>query len=341
MSTRLFRSRLSLALLLLVFGNPLYGAAPAAALPAAAALQPPPEPVFEYRVLQKSFRKQPGNTPEKMSADLKNLVPDDIKRWAVLSLTISEIRYNILEGDTVVEFCKRFDKMGYRFMVEIGAPSLSAAPPGQPNGGRKAPSMEDLDQILASCQNCIGAETGETFWAFTGKDNPVFDKWLMDVLSVCAKNRKYFLLGEGTWNTGHWIRFFSKHYAELQAGNLGQWFVPAYKDTKPWGALQNVSSLYGAWVTGLVGNYGIWNDPWTWCYSSFAHANELPPYQKADRNHEKVPYTYFLRMWLLAGCKLTVKVQSGWKKALVNGKPAKLPVKIDRSAPAATVEFLR
>lgn len=43
----------------------------------------------------------------------------------------------------------------------------------------------------------------------------------------------------------------------------------------------------------------------------------------------------------LAGCKLTVKVQCGWNRALLNGKPVNLPLKIDRSASSATVDFLR
>ena len=71
-----------------------------------------------------------------------------------------------------------------------------------------------------------------------------------------------------------------------------------HKNTKPWATLENVSALYGAWVTGLIGNYGIWNDQWAWTYSSFGNADELPPYNKADQNVRKLPYTFFLRQWL-------------------------------------------
>jgi len=43
----------------------------------------------------------------------------------------------------------------------------------------------------------------------------------------------------------------------------------------------------------------------------------------------------------LAGCDLTVKVELGWTKARLNGREVTLPVKIDRSVPKATVEFVR
>ena len=35
----------------------------------------PPEPVFHFRTLQKSFRKLPENTPEKMAEVMRTLVP--------------------------------------------------------------------------------------------------------------------------------------------------------------------------------------------------------------------------------------------------------------------------
>jgi hypothetical protein len=264
--------------------------AAASATPDAASSQPP---IFQYRVLANSFRKSPANTPERVAADLKQIVPDDIKPWAVISLVLSAAGYNYLDGDTPLEFAKRFDRQGYRFMIEIADPGI----PDPPNR-RIFLRPDQIRAIFAACPNCIGVETGETFWAFTGGDNAKIDQWLMEVLAACAENRRYFILGEGTWNKGHWTRFFFRHYAALRANHLGQWLVPMHKNTKPWATLQNVSALQGAWMTGLVENYGLWNDEWTWTYSSFGHANELPPYNKADQNMRKIPYTYFLRQWL-------------------------------------------
>jgi hypothetical protein len=251
-----------------------------------------PEPLFGFGVLEKVFRKAPENTPEKVAATLKAIVPDDIKQWAVVSLLLSVKHWNYLDGDTPLEFCKRFDRQGYRFLIEIGAPDVEPE--------RFCPRPEDIRAIFAACPNCIGVDTGETFWAFTGGDNPRTDTWLMNVLAVCAEYRRHFILAEGTWNRGHWTRFFYKHYDDLLANRLGQWLVPMHKNTKPWATFQNVGALQGAWMTGLVGNYGMWNDQWVWTYSSFGHANEFPPYNKSDQNVRKLPYTFFLRQWLWA-----------------------------------------
>ncbi len=58
----------------------------------------------------------------------------------------------------------------------------------------------------------------------------------------------------------------------------------------------------------------------------------LQPFKTIDFSYRNIT---------LAGCDLTVKVEQGWTKARVDGKDVPLPVKIDRSHPNATVEFLR
>jgi hypothetical protein len=252
-----------------------------------------PQPLFAYRVLQKSFRKESGNTPEKMLADMKVVIPEDIRPWTEISLPLSAAGYNYLNGDTPLEYCQRFDRLGYRFRIEIADPGIP-----DPPDKRRWFRPEEIREILTACPNCTGVETGETFWAFTGGENPSKDRWLMDVLKVCAAQKRTFLLGEGTWNLGHWTRFLAKHHDELKADGLGRSLLALHKNTKPWATFQNVGALQGAWLTGLVGDYGIWNDEWCWTYSSFGHAGQFPAYDKKQRNHEKVPYTFFLRQWL-------------------------------------------
>jgi hypothetical protein len=252
-----------------------------------------PQPLFAYRVLQKSFRKESGNTPEKMLADMKVVIPEDIRPWTEISLPLSAAGYNYLNGDTPLEYCQRFDRLGYRFRIEIADPGIP-----DPPDKRRWFRPEEIRGILTACPNCTGVETGETFWAFTGGENPSKDRWLMDVLKVCAAQKRTFLLGEGTWNLGHWTRFLAKHHDELKADGLGRSLLALHKNTKPWATFQNVGALQGAWLTGLVGDYGIWNDEWCWTYSSFGHAGQFPAYDKKQRNHEKVPYTFFLRQWL-------------------------------------------
>ncbi|MEY4034651.1 MAG: hypothetical protein RL492_1845 [Verrucomicrobiota bacterium] len=252
-----------------------------------------PPPLFGYRVLQKSFRKEPGNTPEKMAADMRAVIPEDIRAWTEISLPLSAAGYNYLNGDTPLEYCRRFDRLGYRFRIEIADPNIP-----DPPEKRRWFRPEEIREILVACPNCVGVETGETFWAFSGGDNPAKDRWIMEVLQACAAEKRTFLLGEGTWNLGHWTRFFAKHHDELQAGGLGRSLQALHKNTKPWATFQNVGALQGAWMTGLIGDYGVWNDEWCWTYASFGHADQFPAYDKKQRNYEKLPYTFFLRQWL-------------------------------------------
>ena len=43
----------------------------------------------------------------------------------------------------------------------------------------------------------------------------------------------------------------------------------------------------------------------------------------------------------LAGTSFTIQVQSGWTKALVNGKPTTLPLNVPRSEKSCRVDFIR
>ena len=261
----------------------------------AASAQEPPPPVFGYRVFEQSFRKSADNTPERMLADLRTIVPEDIRPWTEVSLVLSASAYNYLDGDTPLEFCRRFDRLGYRFRIEIADPTVADEPEK-----RRSFTPEEIREILRACPNCVGIETGETFWAFSGGENPAQDRWLMAVLKVCAEQDRTFLLGEGTWNLGHWTRFLAKHHDALKADGLGRSLFALHKNTKPWATMQNLGALQGAWMTGLIGDYGVWNDEWSWTYSSFGHAGQFPAYDKKQANYRKMPYTFFLRQWLWA-----------------------------------------
>lgn len=285
-SARFLRRVFQSGLLVAVIG--LLGGAPAGAAE-------PTEPVFVYRTLQRVFRKEPGNTPEKAAEVMRQVVPEDIRPWTVVSLELSPAGYNYLDGDTPLEFCRRFDKLGYRFTIEIADPLIPDLPTR-----RRSFTPAEIAEILDACPNCLGPETGETFWAFTGGDNAKMDDWLLAVLRVCAERHRRFILGEGTWNRGHWTRFLHRHHEALRTEGLGRSLVPLHKNTKPWATFENVGALQGAWVTGLVPDYGLWNDKWVWTYASFGHAGQFPPYDKKDQNVRKMPYVFFLRQWLWA-----------------------------------------
>jgi len=79
---------------------------------------------------------------------------------------------------------------------------------------------------------------------------------------------------------------------------MGKSLIGLHKNTKPWATMQNIGALQGAWMTDVIGDYGVWNDEWCWTYSSFSHAGRFPAYDKDQANYRKMPYTFFLRQWL-------------------------------------------
>jgi hypothetical protein len=58
----------------------------------------------------------------------------------------------------------------------------------------------------------------------------------------------------------------------------------------------------------------------------------LKPFKTVDFSLERI---------VLAGETLTVKVQSGWTRAKVDGKPASLPIKLSRTGSEHQIEFTR
>jgi hypothetical protein len=58
----------------------------------------------------------------------------------------------------------------------------------------------------------------------------------------------------------------------------------------------------------------------------------LNPYKTVDFSFQNVQ---------LAGKKMSVSVEAGWKKVLVNGKKSKMPLKIKRDNESVTIQFVR
>lgn len=86
----------------------------------------------------------------------------------------------------------------------------------------------------------------------------------------------------------------------------------------------------------------------------------FPPYPRYQSSWEYLPRLIGLQMdgrtfylhpfhsldfaldpMMLAGSSFTIRVQSGWTKALLNGKVSTIPVRIPRSAKESHVEFIR
>jgi len=273
-------------------------------------------PKFHFYGLLYAARNN-GATTEQLAAQLNEIIPVDLRENMSISLgntgawnyLTSKNDYNIGNGDNYLEFCKRFNKQGIKFNFEIADPGFNTWPdnfqiPNYDNNGvridRFSFSIAQIDSVFRTCSNCVGVKTGEVFWAFEKNKD-----WLINILKVCKKYDKKAYISEGVWLDSHWMKFFYQYYNELYVEGLGAYLVPEFKNTKPAAAYFTMSTLLGAWLTNEVGEIGMYNDHWVWCYQSFGNANEYPAYRKADGNQARCPYIYFLRQWILGaamGC---------------------------------------
>jgi|GEM_PF-2649362 len=266
------------------------------------------QPTFYLRGLLDMWKKGAATTETRI-AKYNALFPEAIRANIVYPLAVNSAWYytkvpsvyTAFVDDSYLNLCKRVDSTGIAFIVNVGEignypNAMPATTAGFISGvGTYYLTPEQVDNIFANTKNCLGLESGENFWTY----NPTTVNSLLDMLRVCKKYNKKYIVGEGGWAYSSYVRFFNENYTVLKNEELGKYLIPTFKNTKPYGALATQSVILGAWVTGLTANYGTWNDEWAWTYSSFKNANEFPIYTKADNTYNFIPYTHYLKSWLL------------------------------------------
>jgi uncharacterized protein YjdB len=267
-----------------------------------------PKPIFYLRGLLDMWKKSSANTTANRISRYNALVPASIRGNVVYSLGVNSAwyytqipsDYTAFIDDNYLDLCKRVDATGIKFVVnvaEIGNyPNVMPATTATfiQNVGSYYLTPAQVDTIFANTTNCEGIESGENFWSY----NPTTVNSLLDMLRVCKKYNKKYIVGEGGWGYSSFVRFFNENYNALKTEGLGNYLIPVFKNTKPYGALVSQGSVFGAWVSGLTSGFGTWNDEWVWTYSSFKQSNEFPTYNKADNNYTLIPYTHYLKSWL-------------------------------------------
>jgi len=269
-------------------------------------------PTFYVRGVLSPLKKGAATT-EQLQNIFKKLIPDNCKGKIVYSLaanagwyyTQKPSNYTAFVDDNYLDLCKRMDAVGVPFVISVGnvdaswtfgnKPMPNAGEAFTPNVISYFISPEQVATIFQQTKNCVGIESGENFWTY----NNANAQTVLSFLRVCKQYGKHYVLGEGGWGYNSFMRFFYDYHSELVNEGLGQYFYPNFKNTKPYGAFVSQSALMGAWLTNKVANYGTWNDEWVWTYASFGNVGEFPIYNKSDKNWELVPYTHYLKSWLL------------------------------------------
>ncbi|MFH6991732.1 glycoside hydrolase family 98 domain-containing protein [Flavobacterium sp. FlaQc-48] len=265
------------------------------------------KPEFQLRGLLEILRKGDKTNAERIVI-LNTLFPKDIRGQMIYSLgancawyyTKNLGDYSSFNTDTYLDLCKRVDSTGIKFVVDVGEKGNHKLYPDPPTPiplgrGSYHFTPNQVDSIFKYAKNCVGIESGENFWTY----NSTNAEDLIALLRVCKKYNKRYTLGEGGWGYNTYTRFFSDYYTTLKNEGLGAYLQPAFKNTKPFGALVSQGSIFGSWLTGLTGDFGTWNDEYVWTYASFGNANDFPAYDKTEKNYKKVPFTHYLKAWLL------------------------------------------
>ncbi len=267
------------------------------------------QPTFYLRGLLDMWKKSSINTTENRISRYNAMVPATIRANVVYSLGVNSAWYytkvpsvyTAFIDDNYLDLCKRVDSTGIAYVVnvaEIGNyPNVMPATTASfiSGVGSYYLTPAQVDNIFANTTNCKGIESGENFWTYS----TTTVNMVLDLLRICKKHNKIYIVGEGGWAYSTFVRFFNENYTVLKNEGLGKYLIPVFKNTKPYGALATQSAIMGAWATDLTSAYGTWNDEWCWTYSSFSNANQFPIYTKADNNYQRVPYTHYLKSWLL------------------------------------------
>ncbi|MBV5342570.1 hypothetical protein JZU68_02795, partial [bacterium] len=251
--------------------------------------------------------RRDGGTTETRSAKFNALFPESIRKNVVYTLwanaawyyTQKVSDYTSFTDDNYFELCKRMDSLNVAYVVNVGEPTRDPLPMPEPpllvgNSGYYLTPAQ-VDRIFTNMKNCVGISSGENFWNYSSS----ISNAVIELLRVCKKHNKKYILGEGGWAYSAYARFLNENYAVLKNEELGKYLIPVFKNTKPYAAFVTQSAIMGAWATGLTEEYGTWNDEWAWTYSSFKQANEFPIYTKADNTYTLIPFTHYLKSWLL------------------------------------------
>lgn len=222
-------------------------------------------------------------------ARVQTLIPDDLKEVLVLDHPTTWPYF--LEGNTVLEYYKKVNDLGYPFTMDLGRPDGA----DHANQGDRAVTLAEAEYVFQHYENCVGITSGELFYLYF-YDNQLGKIFTDGALDLAAKYGKYFMLSDMNWRWNKWSMYSFENYERFQRDNLSPYFIPLYKTTDPWGALVCMSAIQGMGVTGMVENYGIWSD--MWCWEKFGDPGE---YYISEGNRQKnFPYIFNMKAFLLS-----------------------------------------
>lgn len=222
-------------------------------------------------------------------ARVQALIPDDLKDVLILDHPTTWPYF--LEGNTVIDYYRKVNDLGYPFTMDLGRPDGA----NHEKQGDRAVTLGEVEYVFQNFENCVGITSGELFYMYFYDDQ--LGKIFTDgALDLAAKYGKYFMLSDMNWRWNKWSMYSFQNYDRFKNNGLGKYFIPLYKTTDPWGALVCMSAIQGMGVTGMVDNYGIWSD--MWCWEKFGDPGQY--YTGTGQEQKKFPYIFNMKAFLLS-----------------------------------------
>jgi len=217
----------------------------------------PDKPLFHCRL--RSGVIDYYSNPEDAKAALKKIVPDELKDYMVLDLGQSFL--HLTKGRSILEYSRFYNDLGYKFIFDMGT-----------NGRQdRTVILAELEQVFKELPNCVGVGTTEIFYGYF---NDEIQKSQWDgTLELCRKYGKVYSYADMNWKWVKWQLFNKMNFTKFMDRGLGNYLLPQYKNTDPWGAYTNVSAIQGMKLSGMVQNIGIWSD--MWCWEKFGNVNQF------------------------------------------------------------------
>jgi len=232
--------------------------------------------------------------------------PDSIRDHVALAIQNEVIGLNPETDDgfdgTLTQFLEPLAEAGVPVLVKSGGPDKDF---------QGFADLAELEHIFQTQENVLGILAGETFWDFIDSTDSqtIYEQqvlWYKRSFKLAAKYGRLVVFGNGNDEYFGWDRFLGEEDdlprewmkpEEIQAVSANLILCP--KNNIPFGLYAAESIIEGAWLAGMVDNWGIWSEGWGW--GSIGYDRLFGPQlvgEAENPDFSSMPYNFWPQMKL-------------------------------------------
>lgn len=192
----------------------------------------------------------------------------------------------------LVSFMAPAAALGARTIFNVNIAPKSG--PGHPAASRE--NIADIEWLFQRHRNIHGLRLGELYWSFFDPESGN-QAYHYALIKICQKYGRYFVWGDGDAMAWEWQRLFARPVWRKALLEAAPYVVLEPKNNIFPGFWTAESELYGAFLSGLIGNLGAWDEAWYWTAAGFGNLNETLNYNNGSLRAEPGAFRqlYFLQ----------------------------------------------